>query len=61
LKGFQKVHLKAGEQKTITITIQPEDLAFYHEDMSFFTEKGDFILMIGGNSSDTQTTGFSYK
>jgi beta-glucosidase len=61
LKGFQKVHLKAGEQKTITFTIQPEDLAFYHEDMSFFAEKGDFVLMIGTNSSDTQSTGFSYK
>ena len=61
LKGFQKVHLKAGEQKTITFTIQPEDLAFYHEDMSFFAEKGDFVLMIGSNSSDTQSTGFSYK
>jgi beta-glucosidase len=61
LKGFQKVHLKAGEQKTITFTIQPEDLAFYHEDMSFFAEKGDFVLMIGSNSSDTQSTVFSYK
>ncbi|MBE0662729.1 MAG: beta-glucosidase BglX [Bacteroidales bacterium] len=61
LKGFQKVHLKAGEQKTITFTVQTEDLAFYHDDMSFFAEKGEFILMIGSNSSDTQAIGFSYK
>ena len=54
LKGFQKIALKAGETKTITFTITPEDLKFYNSDLKFDWESGDFDIMIGGNSRDTK-------
>lgn len=55
LKGFQKVFLKAGESKTITFTITPEDLKFYNSDLKYDWEAGDFVIMIGGNSRDVKS------
>jgi beta-glucosidase len=55
LKGFQKIALKAGETKTVTFTISPEDLKFYNSDLKYDWESGDFDIMIGGNSRDTKS------
>lgn len=55
LKGFQKVFLKAGESKTITFSITPNDLKFYNYDLKYDWEPGDFIIMAGGNSRDVKT------
>ena len=52
LKGFQKVFLKAGETKSVTFTITPQDLKFYNGDLKYDWEPGDFEIMVGGNSSD---------
>jgi beta-glucosidase len=52
LKGFQKVALKAGESKTVTFEITPEDLKFYNYDLDFDWEPGEFEIMVGGNSRD---------
>lgn len=54
LKGFQKVDLKAGETKTITFTITPNDLKFYNYDLKYDWEPGEFQVMIGGNSRDVK-------
>lgn len=54
LKGFEKVMLKAGETKTITFRITPEDLKFYNADLKYDWEPGEFIIMIGGNSRDVK-------
>lgn len=58
LKGFEKAHIKAGESKTITFEITPEMLKFYNYDMDFVNEPGEFEVMIGGNSRDTQKNSF---
>jgi len=55
LKGFQKVFLKAGETKTVTFTITPEDLKFYNYDLKYDWEAGDFVIMVGGNSRDVKS------
>jgi len=55
LKGFQKISLKAGEAKTVTFTITPEDLKFYNSDLKFDWESGEFDIMVGGNSRDTKS------
>lgn len=55
LKGFRKIALKAGETKTVTFIITPEDLKFYNSDLKFDWESGDFDIMIGGNSRDTKS------
>lgn len=52
LKDFQKIKLGAGESKTITFTIDNNKLAFYHNDLEFRSEAGEFDLMIGASSED---------
>lgn len=53
LKGFQKIFLKAGESKDVHFTIGINELAFYHHDMSFKAETGEFVIYIGTNSDET--------
>jgi beta-glucosidase len=55
LKGFEKVFLKAGETKTITFAITPEDLKFYNYALQYDWEAGDFVIMAGGNSKDVKS------
>lgn len=52
LKGFQKIELNAGESKTVTFKITPEDLKFYNADLKYDWESGEFEIMIGTNSND---------
>jgi beta-glucosidase len=54
LKGFQKIDLKAGESKTVTFNITPNDLKFYNYDLKYDWEAGEFKIMIGGNSRDVK-------
>jgi len=61
LKGFEKIMLKAGESKTVTFTITPQQLAFHRIDMSYGTEPGDFKLFIGSNSRDVKEMAFKLK
>ena len=53
LKGFRKVFLKAGEKQTVELEITPESLAFYDIDMKYAVEPGDFEIMVGTSSRDT--------
>jgi len=55
LKGFQKIALKAGESKTVTFTITPEELKFYNADLKYDWEPGEFEMMVGGNSRDVKS------
>jgi beta-glucosidase len=52
LKGFQKIALKPGEKKTVSLDITPELLSFYDVKMKFTVEPGDFEIMIGNSSRD---------
>ncbi len=47
LRAFQKIDLKAGETKTVSFTINKDDLAFVNEQLKTVTEPGDFKVMIG--------------
>jgi beta-glucosidase len=53
LKGFQKVSLKPGKKKTVSLDITPELLAFYDVKMKFTVEPGEFEIMAGNSSRDT--------
>ena len=46
LKGFQKIELKAGESKAVMFSINTNDLKYYHADMSYDWEPGEFEIMI---------------
>lgn len=52
LRGFQRVHLKPGEIKTLTFTLTPEDLALWDRSMRFVVEPGTFKVMMGSSSED---------
>ncbi|MBN2612991.1 MAG: glycoside hydrolase family 3 C-terminal domain-containing protein [Bacteroidales bacterium] len=52
LKGFQRISLKPGEKKNVTLKIRPEHLAFYDINMKYVVEPGDFDIMIGNSSRD---------
>ncbi|MCX6301693.1 MAG: beta-glucosidase BglX [Bacteroidia bacterium] len=59
LKGFMKVLIRKGETASISFTIYPKDLSYYHQDMSYSYDPGDFELFIGTNSTDNKKTEFS--
>jgi beta-glucosidase len=53
LKGFEKVYLLPGEQKTVSFSINKQLLQFYNEGMDdWITEPGEFDIMIGSSSED---------
>jgi beta-glucosidase len=60
LKGFQKIDLKAGEKKTVTFNITPNDLKFYNYDLTYDWEPGEFQIMIGSNSRDVKTASVTW-
>ncbi|TWR27525.1 beta-glucosidase [Mucilaginibacter pallidiroseus] len=56
LKGFKRVHLKAGEQKRITLTLSAADLSLIDKNYQRVAEKGGFTFLIGGNAEQPQLT-----
>jgi beta-glucosidase len=51
LKGYQKVSLKAGETKQVTLTLHAKDLEFYNG-TDYVIEPGDFDIWVGTNSKE---------
>ncbi len=58
LKGFEKIMLKRGEEKTVDFTINEKDLRFTAADMKFKSEPGLFKVLVGTNSVDLKDTQF---
>jgi beta-glucosidase len=52
LRRFQRVSLNIAEEKEITFTLAPKDLAIYNDKMEFVVEPGEFEIMIGSSSKD---------
>jgi len=51
LKGFQRIHLKAGESREVKFEITDDLLKFYNYHLDYVLEPGDFEIMIGPDSS----------
>ena len=60
LKGFQKIALKAGESRTVTFSITPNDLKFYNGDLKYDWEPGEFSIMIGASSRDVKSANVNW-
>ncbi len=57
LKGFEKISLKPGEEKTVKFTVKPDDLKFYDDKTgSWRAEPGKFKAYIGSSSTDIRAT-----
>ena len=52
LKGFKKILLKSGEEKSVDFIIHEKDLRFTAADMKFKSEPGLFKVFVGTNSVD---------
>lgn len=57
LKGFQRVFLKAGEKKTVSLELKPDAFAFYDPQKGWTAEKGDFKILVGSSSRDIRLNG----
>jgi len=57
LRGFARISLAAGEQKTVTFTLQERDLALWNREMRLVVEPGTFEIMAGSSSEDIRLQG----
>ncbi|WP_332762333.1 beta-glucosidase BglX [Pseudomonas koreensis] len=58
LKNFQKIMLKAGEQKVVHFTVTEDDLKFYNAQLKYAAEPGKFNVQIGLDSQDVTQQSF---
>lgn len=57
LKGFDKIELKTGEQKTVTFDLPYDELALWNASMQHVVEPGEFAVMIGRSAEDIALSG----
>ncbi|MDO5971926.1 glycoside hydrolase family 3 C-terminal domain-containing protein [Flavivirga aquimarina] len=57
LKGFERIALKAGEEKQVIFVLNPNDLSMLDKDLNRIVESGDFRIMIGASSKDIRLRG----
>ena len=58
LKGYEKVELFPGEEKTVTFKITDDMLAFHTADGSFASEAGDFHVFVSENAEAGKPVAF---
>lgn len=69
LKGFDRIHLKKGETKTVEFTLTPQNLALVDEKGNTVVSAGDIEIYIGGGQpnfsinvgGESQITGDDYQ
>ena len=52
LRGFSRVHVKAGESVRVTIPLDRDAFALINADMEDVVEKGIFKIQVGASSAD---------
>ena len=57
LKGFERIHLKAGETRTVAFRLDPRDLAFADEAGTMRVRPTDYRLWVGGGQPGTGAPG----
>ena len=57
LRGFEKIELEPGEEKTVTFTLAKRAFAYYRTDISdWYVESGDYTIMAAKSSRDIACT-----
>jgi beta-glucosidase len=60
LKGFMRVHLTAGEKRTVSLTLHASDLGFWSpQTRQWAVEPGLFDLWMGEDSTASEHVTFS--
>jgi beta-glucosidase len=57
LRGFERIHLEAGEEKEVGFILTPQDLGLWNNSDEFVVEPGTFSVMIGSSSEDIRLNG----
>ena len=57
LRGFERIHLKPGEEKVVDFDLTPQELGLWNKDNHFVVEPGRFSVMIGSSSEDIRLQG----
>lgn len=57
LRGFERVHLAAGESKEVEFVVKSNDLSLINRDMKEVVEAGTFKLRVGASSGDIRLKG----
>ena len=57
LKGFRRIHLKAGESAEVSFVINPEMLSMLDKNLKKVVEPGDFRITIGASCKDIRLKG----
>ena len=52
LRGFQKVALKSGEERTVEFSLEAEDYGFFNAEGQLLVEPGRLKIMVGPNCED---------
>ncbi len=61
LKGFRRIHLKAGEKQSVRFAITAHQLAFYDEHVKLSTEPGRYDVWIAPNSVQGTPASFTLR
>ena len=56
LRGFQRIHLAAGETRTVRFKLKSDDLAIVNSTGHWMVEAGSFEIMVGSSSEDIRQT-----
>jgi beta-glucosidase len=57
LAGFARVHLAAGEEREVALSLGPEHLRMLDGDMRWIVEPGAFRVLVGSSSRDIRLRG----
>jgi len=52
LKDFNRIHLKAGEEKEVVFQLKPEMFQLLNKELKWVLEPGEFRIMIGSSSKE---------
>ena len=52
LRGFERIHLAPGEEKTVDFEVKPQHLGLWNIENKFVVEPGTFSVMVGSSSED---------
>jgi beta-glucosidase len=61
LKGFSRIHLLAGESKTVLFRLQPASLAVWGASQQWKVEPGKYTIFVGGSSQATLSSQFTLE
>jgi beta-glucosidase len=55
LKGFERVHMKAGQTIAVTMNLGPGELAYYDEQAGGYrVEPGEYLVLVGPSSEEAR-------